>query len=408
MHLFWANIAPLFLSLLLGKTAGWEDAEWVVSDEAKEIISAELEALGIDLPSLWGNRPRGLNKSRKWKCKEYSTFTLHFSVNLLRPHVSQPIIEMWIKFVKVAELCTQSSITRAEVEQVRVLSRGFVQDWDRIFYGNVDRNRAALSRMCIHYMLHLAEQILDWGPLVGYSQYTAERMIGQLKSCIRARALFLENLQEQVLLRQNDAILESKNPSPIVVKPISAALAISLPDGLWTLRQKRSKRAETLTPQERQAFWTLTGRAGEVDLPEGYGGHRWARAIGPRGVILRTLWTESAVARHKLRTASKCEIEVIDGPNVFIAITSFQQLRDEGEVRLVVFGITHSRVANTLPGVNGTFEPLGRGPGSVLGCWDIHSISRQVLTYTLNRDGEAVLFISAKPPALESLEEGGV
>ncbi|KAK4698708.1 hypothetical protein P7C70_g7562, partial [Phenoliferia sp. Uapishka_3] len=408
MHLFWANIAPLFFQLILGKVPGWENADWVVDDDAKIRIHDDILKLGIDLPSRFGNRPRGTNKLGKWKCKEHSNFTLLYSVEILRPHVSEAIILMWMKFVEVAELCSRSSITRLEVEDVRVKSREFVVAWDVIFYGNEERERAALSRMCVHYMLHLAEQILDWGPLIGYSQYTPERIIGQLKACIRSKTLYQENLQVQVLHRQNDNILAAKLRTHVQVRRAPASQAISLQGGAWTLRHKRSSDAIRLTPLERQAYWTLTGRPGELELDENFGGHRWARATGPGKALLTSHWIEASKPDATLRRANKCEITVPGGQNLYIGITSFHQLYDEGAVRLVVFGFPHSRIEGTLPGIKGTYRPMGQGAGSVLGCWDIESIGRQIVTFPAERDAWDVVFIAAKSLGLQALEEGGV
>ncbi|KAK4704979.1 hypothetical protein P7C70_g1238, partial [Phenoliferia sp. Uapishka_3] len=409
MHLFWANITLLFLKLILGKTKGFENAEWVIPQAGRDQISAELESLGVDLPSLWGNRPRGLNKFTSLKCKELSNITFLYSLDLIRPHVSAEIFAMWTTFVELATISVQPSITRDQVEELRIKCRSFVIAWDTIFYGNQDRWRVQLVRMCVHYCIHLAEMTLQWGPMIGYSQYTAERMIGQLKGCIRSQSRYLENLAEQILARMNDNIYAFKYPKEPIPDVTSASLAISLPDGTWTLRYRRSSHPVILDATERQAFERYLAQAqpdpqNVIALAEGFRGHRWARATKKRRII-RSAWGESALADARLRRSSHCEIRTAAGESLFIAVAVYQHLRYNGIDHLVVFGQTFGvnpgpRAAD---GANAEYLPLGEG-GSVFGCWNVESIHQQVAAHEWDRDGRQIVYIASKQDILDELE----
>ncbi|KAK4704107.1 hypothetical protein P7C70_g2100, partial [Phenoliferia sp. Uapishka_3] len=410
MHLFWANITLLFFKLILGKTKGFEDAPWVIPQAGRDQISLELEGLGIDLPSLWGNRPRGLNKFTSLKCKELSNLTFLYSLDLIRPHVTPEIFAMWTMFVDLAQICVQTKITREEVEQMRIKAREFVVAWDTIFYGNRDRWRVQLVRMCVHYCLHLAQQTLQWGPMIGYSQYTAERMIGQLKRCIRSQSRYLENLAEQILARQNDNIYAFKYPRPVVPVATPASLAISLPAGTWTLRYRRSPHAVTLDALERTAFvdylQELQPVAGvPIALGAGYGGHRWAKAT-KRGRIIRSAWGESGTADARLRRSSHCQIKLANGDLIYVAVAVYQHLHFQGVDHLVLFGQTFgiNPGPRQLDGPRAEYLPLGEGPNSIFGCWNVESISQQVAAHEWDRHGRKVVYMGVKEEILDELE----
>lgn len=144
----------------------------------------------------------------------------------------------------------------------------FVSRWEAIFYvegvkrGGVvvgaERVRVRLCRMCIHLTLHLAEQIRIWGRLVLYSQYTIERIIGQLKHTMYSRSKPFENITANAVRRQTQAIARHLCPEAIFEDPdVRGSLKTSVADSLFVLHHPQLR--GRLNEEQRRAMYACFG-----------------------------------------------------------------------------------------------------------------------------------------------------
>jgi hypothetical protein len=240
---------------------------------------------------------------KPWKAKAVSTFALIPSVEPLRGRCAPQVFSIWEKFVTATRLATKSRITRAEITTIREIYIQVVQEYEEVFIrpGEADaRSRVKLAHMCVHMLAHIAHQIELWGPLIGYSQYTCERLIGQIKPWIRSYRFPSMNLAFIILRLQIQFILEFQDPAP-PLPPLRRSIRHPIPHTRSFLRHRREKFPGPLSDRERamlpqdEDWQTATIQ-------------RWARLELNHELVCGSVWGE--LKRDKKELRRKCRVRV--------------------------------------------------------------------------------------------------
>jgi hypothetical protein len=72
---------------------------------------------------------------------------------------------------------------------------------------------------------------------------------------------------------------------------------------------------------------------------------------------------------------------------------------------MIVFGQTYGLAPGQPNTLRACRLPLGEGDGSVCSAWHVRHITRQVMTFEVERDGQKVVFLNAKEDMLVELED---
>jgi hypothetical protein len=183
-----------------------------------------------------------------------------FSIELLGPHLPLEILAIWGRFVQTTRIALQSSITRDEVTQIREGYIAVVTQREQKLYHPEDpitgRANVVLCRMALHMLLHIAKEIETSGPLIGYSQYTCERLIGQMKATLHSYRFPYANLALNVFARQVKYILEMQSDAAPPAHP-RASLRQRVPPAPRIFRHKRTDHYLVLNAFERQVVGPL-------------------------------------------------------------------------------------------------------------------------------------------------------
>ena len=199
-----------------------------VIDELNEIL------LEIKVPHQIGRSTRSFKDMKQWKAREWENFTLYYSVPLFQIALSKEMLEYWILFVESLHKLLSTDINIDELNEVDKKLHKFVFLTEKLFH------KVAMTYN-IHQLLHIAESVLNWGPLYCHSTYSFESANHDTLQAIHcAKGVNLQivryiNMQHSVhLLRKN-------------TYPHASPLVVDYCEELSTRRIKKSSKLSLVT-----------------------------------------------------------------------------------------------------------------------------------------------------------------
>lgn len=109
----------------------------------------------------------------------------------------------WTLFVRATHILLKDKIIRVEVDQVHDFLTKFVR-------GTEILNGKAAMTSNLHSLLHLAQKLLDWGPLWAHSGYPFEGYIGKVKKMVHASKGVLSQIRRRIMMNESINIIRRK------------------------------------------------------------------------------------------------------------------------------------------------------------------------------------------------------
>ncbi|KAF7325517.1 hypothetical protein MKEN_00400800 [Mycena kentingensis (nom. inval.)] len=211
MHLIPENLVKNLLDLWSGEfknlDTGKEDYE--LTEATREAIGRDCALAGDTTPAAFGARVPNLHTQRHYFTAEsYTLWTTLLGPVLLHGRFQRPkYYNHFLDLVSIFNDCLALSIDREYVDTtLRQNIIDWVKKYERYYYQhNVSRLRAC--PLTVHALLHIADNILNAGPMWTYWNYITERFVGYLVRSSKSRknpyASFARRLRE---IAQNSAI----------------------------------------------------------------------------------------------------------------------------------------------------------------------------------------------------------
>jgi len=140
------------------------------------ISSALIHLVKNHVPIEFQRKPRSLNYVRKWKATEYRQLLLHTGPFILKNILNDEVYENFITLhVAVSILCSNRYCYQQKwLNYAKNLIECFVKQFG-IIYGkhNISYN--------IHGLLHLVDDVENYGSLDNFSTFQFESYLGHLK-----------------------------------------------------------------------------------------------------------------------------------------------------------------------------------------------------------------------------------
>jgi hypothetical protein len=154
------------------------------------------------IPTIYGRAMRDIfTYHGSYKAEEWSSWICYYSPVLLYRRLPDELYQHYLKLVSAIELAIDYEITFDEVENMRKLIVEFVSQYEDFYYRYTsDRLPACVSTY--HFLLHLADCILDCGPTWCYWQFPCERLCGMLKAKVKSRVSANRNLSLGILYEE--------------------------------------------------------------------------------------------------------------------------------------------------------------------------------------------------------------
>ncbi|ETW75713.1 hypothetical protein HETIRDRAFT_422383 [Heterobasidion irregulare TC 32-1] len=339
MHLCALNLTELIVGLLLGLLHGTLDCS--VSDNRDSWTFSVLRDLQIwqahgkavaaatpYLPGIFDQPPR--NPAEKinsgYKAVEYMTWIYGLAPTLLYRTLPSIFWRHFCKLVAGIRLVHQRRISQKELRRAHRLLIEYAEDFEVLYYQR-RTSRLHFCRQSIHALSHLARQVTRCGPPGYTTQYTMERMIGDLGSELKQHSNPYANLSQRGVRRAQVNALKTMLPDlERNVKEFPRG-AHPVGDNFVLLRAKDSC-ARPVLPCEALVIKGYFREAGGIYHTEGEGAEaawipmvqQWARLCLPNGQAIRSLWKESLKALNEVQIARNVKI-------TFGGVTRFAEVR---------------------------------------------------------------------------------
>ncbi|CAD6211447.1 GSCOCG00010988001-RA-CDS [Cotesia congregata] len=119
-------------------------------------------------PSLEVSRtPRAITDRVHWKAHEWIFWLLFYSFPTLKSIFSKELLEHWSLLVEAVTILTKTSIMKSEIYYAKQLLSEFVEGVEML-YGE------EYVSFNVHLTVHLADSVLNWGPLSTHSAFLYE------------------------------------------------------------------------------------------------------------------------------------------------------------------------------------------------------------------------------------------
>lgn len=148
----------------------------------------------IKPPSVINRNPRSLKDKEHFKANEWRTFLLYYLRFSLGGILNHCYIEHFELLSAATFLLSKKKIHVNEVEKAREMLIRFVNEFESL-YGqkNVTMN--------IHLLRHLADAVMNSGPLWSHSMFAFEQSNGELVKSVKAYTKVLHQISEKYSMR---------------------------------------------------------------------------------------------------------------------------------------------------------------------------------------------------------------
>ncbi|KAF9526301.1 hypothetical protein CPB83DRAFT_870512 [Crepidotus variabilis] len=316
MHLFCLNMGDLLIPLWRGdpkmcvapdNVASWDWA--CLKGENWEEFGQRVAESTKYFPSSFHQPPRNpVEKiSSGYKATEFYLLLFGLGPAFLRPILPEKYWKNFCKLVRGVRTVMQRRITLAQVKDARVFLSQFVEEFENLYYQR-RMDRLQFTRPVLHSTLHVAPEISRVGNGSNISQYTMERMIGNLGQGIRQPSNPFANLCHLALRKSQ------LNALKVIYPELDHHSQDSLPrysvnvGGGYIFLRPRDRRARGWDLNDPQLLAIQNS-----DFCNSARYQRWGRLRLPNFQVARSLFSESQRPSKRQQNARVTRNLIIDG-----------------------------------------------------------------------------------------------
>ena len=206
MHILALNLPSLLLDLWRGKMpvkhpdnkATWVWA--VLQGDTWEAHGKSVADATPYLPGSFDRPPRNPAEkiSSGYKAWEFLTYLFFLGPGLLYGVLPDPYYRNFCKLVRAVRILHQRRIAKDELLIAHRFIVDFIQEFEEIYY-QCKTKRIHFCQPILHILLHLTPMVHTLGPPCYYTQWTMERMIGNLTEEMKQPSLPFANLAQRGL-----------------------------------------------------------------------------------------------------------------------------------------------------------------------------------------------------------------
>ncbi|EXX77849.1 hypothetical protein RirG_020040 [Rhizophagus irregularis DAOM 197198w] len=190
MHALFENIAPHMFRHFNGKFFNNEelnDTDYKISSDSWNEITKIIEQNRKNMPMGFGRPPINILKHHSaFKAEDWYNWIVLYSLPLLHNYLPTRHINGWARFVRATQLCLEPTISRQELEEIRLIFIRFIHYYENEYYQR-DSDRLPATLISFHYLLHIAYSIQETGPPWATWQFPIERLFGMLIPLVHSR-----------------------------------------------------------------------------------------------------------------------------------------------------------------------------------------------------------------------------
>ena len=156
-----------YLHCCLGGVASQFTEYHMKSMSKDDIRELDVKISKITAPNQISRLSRSITCRGDWKAREWENYVLFYSAPILADHLSRDHLFHWLLFVESMYILLQESIHIEELDRADQMLHEFVAKSEE-FYG------IKSMTINVHMLLHISQNVLNWGPLWCQSTFTFE------------------------------------------------------------------------------------------------------------------------------------------------------------------------------------------------------------------------------------------
>ena len=170
--------------------------------EAKQgLINCSVLALRATVLTRVGTAPRGTGSFGNWTTHKQRSHCLTYSAPALYHYLQEPYASNFLRYCQLLHYTSVRNLTYLDILKVESLAAAFVDDYERLYYSG-DSELLPSCTIQFHYLLHLRQNIRDFGPLLCFAQQSLERFLCTVRRFSTATAYKHQSAEINLLSRE--------------------------------------------------------------------------------------------------------------------------------------------------------------------------------------------------------------
>ena len=192
---------------------GFED-DFSLDRQLLSSLDEDLVSWKWGIPGQLGPALKRIRKHRDWKAAEHKSFSISYCLVIFDGHFSRDYMSGLAIFSELVDICTRPQVSSDDICRVRETVVKFFDHFERCYYRNGSetltcrnqrdpggngyrQDRVDFCKSVFHVLLHFADCMERFGPLISVSQYWLEGYFGWVgqrnKSRIRPGQSMIKN-----------------------------------------------------------------------------------------------------------------------------------------------------------------------------------------------------------------------
>jgi hypothetical protein len=210
---------------------------------SRDELSNRLVTLAKVMPREFSRKPRSLKDFKFWKATEFRSFLLYYGPHVLKDILSKELYEHFLVFhCAMYILCSHLSREKKWV--------AYANELLHLFVGNVPKlySKEVLN-YSIHNLLHVCEDVNNFGCLDNYSAFPFENFMSRLKRLVRGPNRPLQQISKRIQEMSDSGgipcVVKSRGSDGSAVRTISPSqlngccLSTFFPDSSFLTEDRR-------------------------------------------------------------------------------------------------------------------------------------------------------------------------
>jgi hypothetical protein len=174
---------------------------WVIPDADWDMIDQSMLASRATVPTHVGTAPRSTGSFGNWTTHEWRSHFVTYGAPALCQYLPEPYRTNFLYYRQLLCYTNQRGFTPLEIREVENQAAAFVREYERLYYdGNPDLLPSCTIQY--HYLLHLGQNIRDFGPPSCFAQWTLERFLRTVRRFSTATVYKHQSAEINMLTRE--------------------------------------------------------------------------------------------------------------------------------------------------------------------------------------------------------------
>jgi hypothetical protein len=157
-----------------------EKYPWVIANTDWLLIDRSMTASRATVPTYIGTAPRTTGSFANWTTHEWRSFFMTYGAPALCYYLPKPYALNLLRYRQLLRYTSQRHFTSTDVTAIQVRVEDFIHEYESLYYGG-DTHLLPSCTIQFHYLLHLSQNIQDFGPPSCFAQWSLERFLRTVK-----------------------------------------------------------------------------------------------------------------------------------------------------------------------------------------------------------------------------------